>query len=76
MAKTRSEKVKQNISAQFTTYRRVKPILKGNDLKAMDLNPGPSYNKILNRLLDARLNGEVKTEADERRLVRRLAKRS
>ena len=76
MAKTRSEKVKQNISAQFTTYRRVKPILKGNDLKAMDLNPGPSYNKILNRLLDARLNGEVETETDERRLVRRLAKRS
>ena len=75
MAKTRSEKAKQNISAQFTTYRWVKPILKGNDLKAMDLNPGPSYNKILNRLLDARLNGEVETETDERRLVRRLAKR-
>ena len=76
MAKTRSEKVKQNISAQFTTYRWVKPILKGNDLKSMNLKPGPSYNKILNRLLDARLNGEVETEADERRLVRRLAKRS
>ena len=74
MAKTRSEKVKQNISAQFTTYRWVKPILKGNDLKSMDLKPGPSYNKILNRLLDARLNGEVETEADERRLVRRLVR--
>ena len=76
MAKTQSEKVKQNISAQFTTYRRVKPILKGNDLKAMSLEPGPSYNRILDRLLDARLNGEVETETDERRLVRRLAKRS
>lgn len=75
IAKTRSDKVKQNISDQFTTYRRIRPILKGNDLKAMGLKPGPSYNTILNRILDARLNGEVETEADERRLVRRLAKR-
>ncbi len=76
MAKTRSEKAKQNIFDMFTVYRRMRPILTGNDLKAMGLKPGPSYNKILNRLLDARLNGEVETEADERRLVRRLAKRS
>ncbi len=74
-AKTRSDKVKQNISAQFTTYRRVKSILTGDDLKAMGLKPGLSYHTILNRILDARLNGEVETEADERRLVRRLAKR-
>ena len=74
MAKTRSKRGKQNISDQFTTYQRVKPILRGNDLKAMGLEPGPLYNRILDRLLDARLNGEVKTEADERRLVSRLAK--
>ena len=73
-AKTRSARAKQNISDMFTVYRRMRPILTGNDLKAMSLKPGPSYNKILNRLLDARLNGAVETEADERRLVRRLAK--
>ena len=75
MAKTRSERVKQNISALFTTYRRVKPILTGKELKAMGLKPSPLYNTILNRLLDARLNGEVETEADERQLVRRLVNR-
>ena len=74
MAKTRSERGKQNISDQFTTDRLARPILSGNDLKAMGLEPGPLYNRILDRLLDARLNGEVKTEADERRLVSRLAK--
>ena len=74
MAKTRSERGKQNISDQFTTYQRVRPILRGNDLKAMGLEPGPLYNRILDRLLEARLNGEVKTEADERRLVSRLVK--
>ena len=76
MAKTRSERGKQNISDHFTTYRRVRPILRGNDLKAMGFEPGPLYNRILERLLDARLNGEVKTEADERRLVSRLVKRA
>ena len=74
MAKARSKRGKQNISNQFTTYRRIKPILRGNDLKAMGLEPGPLYNRTLERLLDARLNGEVKTETDERRLVRRLVK--
>ena len=75
MAKARSERGKQNISDQFTTYRRVRPILRGNDLKAMGLEPGRLYNRILDRLLEARLNGAVKTEADERRLVSRLVKR-
>ena len=76
MAKIRSERGKQNIYDQFATYRRVRPILRGNDLKAIGLEPGPLYNRILERLLDARLNGEVKTEADERRLVSRLVKRA
>ncbi len=76
MAKTRSEKGKQKISATFTVYRRASPILKGKDLKAMGLKPGPVYQKALDRLLDARLNGEVETEADERRLVSRLMKQA
>ena len=74
MAKTRSERAKQNISNQFTTYRRVRPVLRGNDLKAMGLEPGPLFNRILDRLLDARLDGTVETEADERRMVRRMVR--
>ncbi len=75
MAKTRSKRVNQRIADQLTTSRRVKPVLRGNDLKTMGLTPGPRYARILDRLLDARLNGEVETEADERRLVRRLTNR-
>jgi tRNA nucleotidyltransferase (CCA-adding enzyme) len=47
-------------------------MLTGADLKAMGLKPGPKFKQILDRLLDARLNGEVKTEADERAVVHRL----
>ena len=73
MAKSKSESAKRQVSAFLTTYQNVKPILTGNDLKAMGLRPGPQFKKILNQLLDARLNGEVRTEAEERELVRRLA---
>lgn len=75
MAKTRSKRAKQKIADVFTTYRKVSPILNGNDLKTMGLKPGPLYNRILDRLLDARLDGTVETAADERRLARRMGKR-
>ena len=74
MAKTRSKRAKQKIVDMFTTYRRMKPILHGTDLKTMGLKPGPLYNRILDLLLDARLDGTVETETDERHLVRRIAK--
>ncbi|MEW6246518.1 MAG: CBS domain-containing protein [Nitrospirota bacterium] len=73
MAKDKSESVKRQISAYLTTYRHVKPWLTGRDLQGMGLKPGPLYRKILDALLDARLNGEVKTEAEERELAKRLA---
>ena len=74
MAKTRSKRAKQKIVDMFTTYRRIKPILNGTDLKTMGLKPGPLYNRILDLLLDARLDGTVKTEIDERHMVHQLAK--
>lgn len=73
MAKSKGDLVKRQVSAFMTTYQHVKPILTGADLKAMGLKPGPKFTQILDRLLDARLNGEVKTEAEEREIVRRMA---
>ncbi len=69
MAKSKSETVKRQVSAFLTTYQHVKPLLTGADLKAMGLKPGPQFKKLLDQLLDARLNGEVKTEQEERQLV-------
>jgi len=73
MAKSKGESVKRQVSAFLTTYQHVKPVLTGVDLKAMGLKPGPQYKNILDRLLDARLNGDVKTESEEHELARRLA---
>jgi tRNA nucleotidyltransferase (CCA-adding enzyme) len=73
MAATKSEVVRRQVSAHLTTYQHVKPSLTGKDLKALGLKPGPMYKKILDRLLDARLNGEVSSESEERELVKQMA---
>jgi tRNA nucleotidyltransferase (CCA-adding enzyme) len=74
MAKVQSETVKQHLSAFLKTYRHIHPILNGTDLKRMGLKPGPQFRSILDKLLDARLNGEVKTESDEWNLIKQLIK--
>lgn len=72
MAMSKGETVKRQISVFLTTYQHVKPTLTGTDLKAMGLKPGPQFKKLLDRLLAARLNNEVKTDAEERQMVHQL----
>jgi tRNA nucleotidyltransferase (CCA-adding enzyme) len=76
MAKSKGDLVKRRISAFLTTYQHVKPILSGTALQAMGLKPGPQFKEILSRLLDAKLNGVVKTEAEERAFVLEIAQSS
>ncbi|MDN5942493.1 MAG: hypothetical protein L0H94_11475, partial [Nitrospira sp.] len=51
--------------------RATKTVLTGRDLQAMGLKPGPLYKTILGKLLDARIDGVVKTEAEERAFVQK-----
>ena len=76
MAKNTSELAKRQLSMYLTAYRDVKPVLTGKDLKALGLKPGPLYRTILARLTEARLNGEVTSEAEERVLVKECADRA
>jgi tRNA nucleotidyltransferase (CCA-adding enzyme) len=72
LAKTTAAAAKQQIVAYLETYRYVKPQLSGHDLHAMGLTPGPLFRKLLDRLLEARLNGEVTSATEERAFVQRL----
>jgi tRNA nucleotidyltransferase (CCA-adding enzyme) len=65
MAAAKQQKVKKAISHFFTKLRRIDISLKGRDLKKMKLEPGPIYRKILQAVLDARLDGKLKTKSDE-----------
>lgn len=53
-------------------WRHVDTVLDGNDLRARGLPPGPRYADLLERLLSARLDGEVTDEAGERALLAQL----
>jgi tRNA nucleotidyltransferase (CCA-adding enzyme) len=65
MASTKLESVKKAISHYFTRLRYTDILITGKDLKAMGLESGPIYREIMQAVLDARLNGELKTLNDE-----------
>jgi tRNA nucleotidyltransferase (CCA-adding enzyme) len=53
-------------------WRLVETELSGNDLKALGLSPGPLFGRLLNALLDARLDGKASTREDEEALLEKL----
>jgi len=65
-----SEEACRNMQLYLDKLRSIKPLLNGNDLIQMGIPPGPRIKEILNKLLDARLDGEVKTRQDEEGVVR------
>jgi tRNA nucleotidyltransferase (CCA-adding enzyme) len=71
MAVTSQERVRQWLSHYISQLRNVRPHLSGHDLKRLGIPPGPGYKTILHELLQARLNGEVATADEERRLIMR-----
>jgi tRNA nucleotidyltransferase (CCA-adding enzyme) len=73
MAVTKHERVKKAISFYVTQLRQIKISVSGKDLKDMKLEPGPLYKSILQAVLDAKLNGQLKTRNDELNFVRDYA---
>jgi tRNA nucleotidyltransferase (CCA-adding enzyme) len=65
MARTQRESVRKAISHYFFRYRLVKAELKGRDLQALGIPPGPVYKQLLDELLQAQLNGIVKNRQEE-----------
>ncbi len=52
--------------------RRVQPVVDGEYLKALGLKPSPLFRRLLNAVRDARLDGQVHTEEEEKALIARL----
>ena len=48
----------------------VRPVLSGDDVIALGVEPGPRVGQLLAELLRARLDGEVETRQDEIEAVR------
>lgn len=71
MAKAKRDYTKKAVSLFLSAMSQVRPLLGGDDLRELGFLPGPLYGRILERLLEARLDGEVATRQDELALVER-----
>ena len=71
MAVSKKKAIKKSIS-HFTDLRRTRLSLKGRDLKKMGLKPGPVYRQVMEAVLDAKLDGALKSKKDEIEFARRL----
>lgn len=67
-----SAEEQQPLEAYMRGWRHVRPTVTGHTLKARGLAPGPKYQKILRRLRDAWLDGEVQDETGEQALLEKL----
>ncbi len=65
MASAKDEETKKAISYFYTQLKDTKIHLKGQDIIGLGLKPGPMFRKIMQIVLNARLDGLVETKEDE-----------
>ncbi len=68
--------VRERIELFESRLRGIAPETTGDDLRRMGIPPGPLYRKILVRLRNARLDGEIATREQEQALVDRMLQTS
>ncbi len=73
-ALVRSETVRERVPNYLRRWRYVKPSLDGHALLSLGVPRGRAVGEALRRLRAARLDGEVRSRAEEERLVRSLAR--
>ena len=64
---------KKHIADFLKVYNCARLCVSGDDLYNLGVLPGPKYQKILNKVLAARLNGKVSNRQDELALIRKIA---
>jgi len=72
MAGSQGEKIRRLISSYFTKLKGTRIQITGKDLTAMGAEPGPIFKSIFDHLMEARLNGLIKTREDEITLAKGL----
>jgi tRNA nucleotidyltransferase (CCA-adding enzyme) len=73
---TKSSTAHRNLQLFLTKLRYVRTALHGEELKRLGISPGPEMGKVLQVLHKAKLDGEVRTRADEEKLALSLSGRS
>lgn len=73
MADMEVPETRRALSRYITVWRTEKPDVDGSDLKKLGLAPGPAYGVILQRLLEAKLDGTAASPEEQLALARKLA---
>lgn len=74
MAESNTDIARERIYSYFENYKKENLYISGKELKKLQVEPGPIYSQILNKLLCAQLDGEVKNKRDEIRFVKNILK--
>lgn len=69
---TAQERFAEAIERYFILWRNLRPRSTGHTLKRLGIPPGPCYQAILWKLRAAWLDGEIHSQAEERKLLRAL----
>jgi tRNA nucleotidyltransferase (CCA-adding enzyme) len=69
-----TERLQWRLKKYLTRDRHVTTSINGETLKRLGLQPGPQFKRILERLLDERLDGRITAPAQEQHRARALAK--
>lgn len=72
MADMEVPETRRALSRYITVWRTEKPSVDGSDLKKLGLAPGPAYGVILQRLLEAKLDGTAASPEEQLSLAREL----
>jgi len=70
MAKANSEKIRRLISLYFTKLKGTDVQVKGKDLIALGLKPGPIFRDIFDSLLEAHFSNLIRTKEDEVKFIK------
>jgi len=73
-AKYKSKRIQRHIANFFKYYNGIRIHITGNDLHRLGLEPGPRYQKIFAKVLNAKLDGKVETKEEELAIVAKLIK--
>lgn len=69
---TGSARVRDRLWHYETDLRHIQPTVDGAYLKGLGLKPSPLFSRLLHAVRDARLDGEIHTEEEEKALITRL----
>jgi tRNA nucleotidyltransferase (CCA-adding enzyme) len=69
---TDSSLARQQIESYTDSYRQVRPLITGEHLEEIGLEPGPIYGSLLEALRGARLDGQTMSREDEEVLIEEL----